>query len=287
MHRFSALVLGLFCAVSVFAQTKLEFEVASVRSVGPPDAGVAVGLRLDGSQAHIVSYPMRDLMAMAFRVRPAQISGPDWMTSERFDVSGKLPAGATADQIPDMLQNLLAERFGLKFHREPKDQPVYTLTLDKTPLKLQKSAVEPGAAVPAGVRSISGTGNADGVSVDLGNGSYYSFKNNKFDIKKVNMDTLARLFERYLDRPLINMTGLDGVYDLSVTVTEEDYYTLLIRAGINSGVAVPPQAMQLLERGSISSLIDGLQQLGLKLEPRKAPLDMVVVDQISKTASDN
>ena len=287
MTRFLAPFLGLCCTISVFGQTKLEFEVASVRAVGPPDAGVAIGLRLDGSQAHIVSLPMRDLIAMAFRVRLYQISGPDWMRSERFDVNGKLPAGSNADQVPDMMLSLLQERFGLKFHREQKDQPVYTLTLDKTPLKLEKSAQEPGAAVAAGVRSVTGTGDADGVSVDLGGGSYYSFKNNKFEIKRVTMDTLARLLERYLDRPLVNMTGLDGTYDLTLAVTQEDYYTLLIRAGVNSGVNMPAQAMQLLERGSISSLIDALQQLGVKLEARKAPLDMVMVDQVSKTPTAN
>ncbi len=281
-------MLGLVFAFSVFGQTKLEFEVASVRAVGPPGAGVAIGLRLDGSQAHIVSVPMRDLVAMAFRVRPYQISGPDWMGSERFDVNGKLPAGANADQVPDMMLSLLEDRFGLKFHREQKDQPVYTLTVDKTPLKLEKSAQDPGAAVPAGVRSVTGTGTADGVSVDLGGGSYYTFTNNKFEIKKVTMDTLARLLERYLDRPLVNMTGLEGTYDLTLTVTQEDYYTLLVRAAVNSGVTnLPSQAMQLLDRGSISSLIDALQQLGLKLEARKAPLDMVVVDQVSKTPTDN
>lgn len=286
-QRTLFLFLGLFCAVSAFGQAKPEFEVASVRAVGPPDTGVAVGLRVDGSQAHIASLPMRDLIAMAFRVRLYQISGPDWMISERFDVNGKLPAGANADQVPEMLLNLLQNRFGMKFHREQKDQPVYTLTVDQARLKLEKSTIEPGTPLPVGVRSVTGTGTAQGVSVDLGAGSYYTFKDNKFEIKKVNMDTLARLLERYLDRPLVNMTGLDGFYDLSLSVTEEDYYTLLIRAGLNSGVTMPPQAMQLLDRGSITSLVDSLQQVGLKLEARKAPLDMVMVDQISKTPGEN
>ena len=71
----------------------------------------------------------------------------------------------------------------------------------------------------------------------MGNGSYYTFKDNKFEIKKVTMDVLARLLERYVDRPLLNLSGLDGQYDLTVAVTEDDYRTMLIRAAVNSGVA--------------------------------------------------
>jgi uncharacterized protein (TIGR03435 family) len=83
------------------------------------------------------------------------------------------------------------------------------------------------------------------------------------------------------------MTDLKGNYDLNLTVTPEDYQTMLIRVAVNAGMMLPPQALQLLDSGSVTSLIDGLQQLGLKMEARKSPLDMLVVDQLSKTPTEN
>jgi uncharacterized protein (TIGR03435 family) len=90
-----------------------------------------------------------------------------------------------------------------------------------------------------------------------------------------------------VDRPIIDMTGLKGNYDLTVSVTPEDSQTMLIRAAVNAGLVLPPPVLQLLENGSIASLIDGLQQLGLKMDARKALVDLLVVDQMSKTPKEN
>lgn len=284
------ILLATFCAGLALAQTPspLQFEVASVRPSPPfgPNR-VAVGLHLDGAQVHITSLTMRDYLAMAYRAKQYQISGPDWITSERFDLSAKLPAGSNSDQIPDMLVSLLGDRFNLKFHHETKELPVYAIELGKGPLSLQESAPDAAGAEPKAATNITGAGSEAGVSVDLGQGSFYTFANNKFEIKKVNMDMLVRVLERYVDRPLIDQTGLKGTYDLTIPVTQEDYQTMLIRAAVNSGVVLPPQALRLLDTGSIASLMDGLQQLGLKMDARKAPLDMVVVDQILKTPTQN
>jgi uncharacterized protein (TIGR03435 family) len=123
--------------------------------------------------------------------------------------------------------------------------------------------------------------------VDLGNGSYYTFNNGKFEVKKVSMDMLARQLERYVDRPILDMTDLKGIYDLTFAVTTEDYQTMLIHAAVNAGMMLPPQVLQLLDNSSIGSLMDGLQQLGLKMDARKAPLDVLVIDQLSKTPTEN
>jgi len=159
---------------------------------------------------------MRDYIARAYRMKLYQVTGPDWLTSERFDVNAKLPEGSTQEQRPEMLQSLLEERFQIKLHREKKELPVYALTIGKPPLKIQESAPDPDAAVASkGTANVTATGSADGVSVDLGNGSYYTFNNGKFEIKKVTMDMLARQLERYVDRPILDMTDLKGTYDLT------------------------------------------------------------------------
>jgi uncharacterized protein (TIGR03435 family) len=287
----TAAAIGLLTASVLLAQTpdqKLEFEVASVRpsQKDAADAPVALGLRLDGSQARIGSLPLRDYIAMAYRVKTYQVAGPDWLATERFDVNAKLPEGSTVDQIPAMLQTLLAERFALKFHREPKEMPVYALVVGKPPLRLKDSPVDPDAAVSTGAVNVSASGSAAGVSVNLGNGSSYTFAGGKFEGKKINGRILADMMERYTDRPILDMTDLKGTYDFQFEVTPEDYQSLLIRAALNSGVVLPPQALRLLDNGG-NPLGDALAQLGLKLDSRRAPVSLFVIDQVLKTPTDN
>jgi uncharacterized protein (TIGR03435 family) len=285
------ILLATICAGSLLAQApaKPQFEVASVRPSQPTGTErVDIGVHVDGAQVRIVTLPMRDYIARAYRMKLYQVTGPDWLTSERYDVNAKLPAGSTPDQIPEMLQSLLEERFQIKLHREKKELPVYALTIGKPPLKIQESAPDPAApAAPKGTSNVTASGSAAGVSVDLGNGSYYTFNNGKFEVKKVSMEMLARQLERYVDRPIIDMTDLKRTYDLSFAVTTEDYQTMLIHAAVNAGMMLPPQVLQLLDNSSIASLMDGLQQLGLKMDARKAPLDVLVIDQLSKTPTEN
>ncbi len=291
MKTRSPLVLGVLTSAVLFGQaasSKLEFEVASVRPAQPngPER-VAVGVHLDGSQVRIASFSMRDFVALAYRVKLNQVTGPEWTASDRYNVNATLPAGSTSSQIPEMVQSFLAERFQLKVHREKKDMPVYALVLGKPPLKLQEAAPSADDPDPKGVVNVSGGGSAAGVSVDLGHGASYTFANNKFEARRVRMDTLATILERFMDRPVVNLTDLKGTYDLTLPVTEEDYRILLVRAAVNSGVNLPPQALRLLDAGSPVSLFDAVQQLGLKLDARKAPLDLVVIDDALKTPTEN
>src|SRR5262245_16272468 len=109
----------LLTAIVAFGQTRKEFEVASIRAVGdrPPEQ-VTVGLHIDGSQVRVTYLSLKDYIGMAYRTRPNQIIGPDWLGSQRFDVAGKLPDGTAQSDVLEMLQNLLADRFQLKFHKE-------------------------------------------------------------------------------------------------------------------------------------------------------------------------
>src|ERR1700692_3185171 len=108
------------------APQNLKFEVASVRPSQPMGTErVDVGVHVDGAQVRMVALPMRDYIARAYRMKLYQVTGPEWLTSERYDVNAKLPEGSTPDQIPEMLQSLLEERFQIKLHREKKELPVY------------------------------------------------------------------------------------------------------------------------------------------------------------------
>jgi uncharacterized protein (TIGR03435 family) len=179
MRAVRAVTLSVLAAAAAFGQAApapLEFEVASVRaSPGSRPEQVALGLHMDGSQAHINALALRDYIAMAYRIRPSEITGPDWLAMERFDLDAKLPAGATSGQFPDMLQALLVDRFQLKFHREKKDFSVYALTLGKGPLKLKETPPDAAGGEPKGTVNVAAAGSAAGVSANLGNGSYYNF----------------------------------------------------------------------------------------------------------------
>jgi uncharacterized protein (TIGR03435 family) len=185
-----------------------------------------------------------------------------------------------------MLQSLLADRFQLKFHHETKELPAYALVLGKPPLKLTKT---PDAATPdtQGAVNVTASGSIAGVSVDLGNGSYYTFANNQFEFKKTSMDVVAERLERFLDRPIVNMTALTGNYDLTLPLTPEDYRALLVRSAVNAGVSLPPPALRLLDNGPPVSLFDSLDQLGVHLDARKLPLDMIVADNALQIPTEN
>src|SRR5580658_2309160 len=85
---------------------KVEFEVVSVRAAPPvaKESEVSFGIHVDGAQARIASVSIKDLVAMAYRTKTYQVAGPDWTGTDHFNVTGKMPAGSTSDQVPEMLQ---------------------------------------------------------------------------------------------------------------------------------------------------------------------------------------
>src|ERR1017187_9256486 len=112
---------------------------------------------------------------------------------------------------------------------------------------------------------------------------YFSLADNKFEARKLSMAFLADSIGRFVERPVVDMTDLKGTYDLTLDFTPEEYRTLLIRMAVSAGVNLPPEVMRLLEGASDESLFKGLQATGLKLESRRAPLEVLVIDSVSKT----
>jgi len=285
------IVLG---AAVLFGQNpaRLSFEVASVRpsAAGAPQQGVSAGARIDGAQFRTSYLTLKDYVAMAYRVKLYQISGPDWIGTDRFDIAATLPDGTLPAQAPNMMQTLLEERFQLKFHREKKDFPIYALEIGRGGLKMTENA--PSAELekvdPRAPQAFTGTGSNQGVSINLGRGSSFSFSNNKFEAKRLTMASLAGTLERFLDRPVVDMTDLKGNYDFSIDVTAEDYRAMLIRSAVVAGVVLPPDVLRVLDGASSpESLFDGLAKLGLRLEARKAPLDTLVIDAALRTPTEN
>jgi uncharacterized protein (TIGR03435 family) len=282
----------LFLGLVVFPQnTRPAFEVASIRpSTGAPRQAVAAAGRVDGAQFRIAGLTIKDYISMAYALKLNQISGPDWITTDRFDISATLPEGSLQAQVPAMMQTLLEERFQLKFHREKKDFPVYGLQVAAGGLKLREVAPDPESeqADGSGPQTFTRNGSGQGISVNLGHGSSFNFAENRLETNKLTMQSLAGALERFVDRPVMDMTGAKGYYDASFDLTPEDYRMMLIRAAVAAGLVMSPDALRLLDGSpSPASLFDGLAKAGLKLEPRRAPLDILVVDSARRTPTEN
>jgi len=267
-----------------------EFEVASVKAAPTNiDPTMQVGVHIDGSQVHFSRFSLKDLIRIAYRVKLFQVTGPEWIASERFDISAKLPATATRDQITDMLQSLLEDRFQLKLHRESKEFSVYGLVVMPGGVKLQPVSEDPatdGTDPARNAVQVNATGGPSGVNISYGPGSYFHFGDNKIEGRKLSMLNFTDVLARFTDRPVVDMTNLPGRYNLDVNLTEDDYRAMLIRSAISAGVTLPPQALRLLD-SSDGSLFSALKPLGLKLEGRKAPLEVLAIDSIQRTPTEN
>jgi uncharacterized protein (TIGR03435 family) len=250
-------------------------------------------VRIAGAQVRFVGLPLKEYLVNAFRVKPQQIVGPDWLGQgdQRFDLAATIPAGGSAEQLPEMLQALLADRFQMKMHRESREFPVYALGVAKGGPKLQTSKRPEPAAAAAGERpppvEVVATGTNSGTSIDLGGGSSVAFGNNQLVVRKMTMATFAELLTRFVDRVVVDQTGLAGEYDVVIDVAPGDYQGLMIRSAVNAGVALPPQALRMLDNANTDPLSGPLRNVGLTLESRRAPLDVIVVDSIARTPTEN
>ncbi|MGA2270265.1 MAG: TIGR03435 family protein [Bryobacteraceae bacterium] len=320
LQRMSAgLVLAAGAALGQTPVAGPAFEVASVKPAGPLDAGQLrsgqrhVGMSIDAARVDIGSLSLADLIRIAYRVKPNQISGPDWMASERFDVLAKLPEGASRDQVPEMLQALLAERFKLAVHRESKERAVYALVVGKNGPKLKESSPDADAPAPDGANGGAGaplvlgganpqvrvTGRGENTSVVVSGGPsgtvHMSMGPNgalRLETPKMTLAALADLLSRFVDRPVVDMTELSGTYQVALDLSLEDMRSLARTAGIavpgrGAGGDAARTPADAASDPPGSSVFAAVQQLGLKLEPRKAPIDFIVVDHLEKIPTEN
>ena len=138
----------------IFAQSRPAFEVAGIRPAAPLDmakmmaaiqAGQSskIGPHVDAERAEYTYMALRELIALAYGMKPYQVSGPDWLAAQRFDIVAKLPDGAVKEDAPKMLRALLEDRFRLAVHRGGAEHPVLALVVGKGGLRLKDSGTPP------------------------------------------------------------------------------------------------------------------------------------------------
>jgi uncharacterized protein (TIGR03435 family) len=314
----AGLVVFMCCAAwAQTAENSPAFEVASVKPAAPITGNVIRVMMRGGpgtpdpGQITYTNVTVKNVLMNAYGVKGFQISGPGWLDSERYDIVAKVPRGATKAEFMVMLQNLLAERFKLTLHREKKDLPMYALVVGKNGPKLKESVDEPA---PKESDAPKAGGPADGPIVmrrlPMGNDGFPVLPpgagragmmisrlsgNAHMAANGQTMAGLAEMLSGQLDLPVVDMTGLTGKYDYTLTFAPEGGVRL--PAGIApSPPAGPPPGdggggmpdASAPDAQSNPSLFTALQeQLGLKLEQRKGPVDLLVIDHLERAPVEN
>jgi len=281
------ITVSWFFCLGVLAQTpKLQFEVASIRAMPETDmrGATTAGMRIDGAQFR-ASMPLRALVSIAYKTRPYQFEAPEWMSSQWYEVAATLPEGhSQVDEVREMLQGLLAERFHMKTHRETKDLPVYALTITKSGLSAKEDPLDRSER---SVEAVS-AGSELSTVAKLPRGATLAIGGDRVEAKKFTMGMLADQLTHFVDRPVVDQTGLaaDAAYDLTLELTHEDFLATRVQSAIAAGMTPPPQAIKLLD-ASDDSLRTALAKVGLTLESKKAPMDVLVIDSANKEPSEN
>jgi uncharacterized protein (TIGR03435 family) len=263
----------------------VRFEVASVRpAVRDEDAPSFMRGGPGTSAPERITFerqPLVRLLNVAYGLDYDQISGPGWIGTELYSVVAKVPPGTTQEQVKLMWQGLLAERFHLRTHFIKKDFPVYELSVAKSGAKLRKSGEgpvkqEPGFPVPP-------SGQKWGISMVLPRNTRLTFRD--YSMEEFVREQLAWPLSTFLASygaiamgRVVDKTGLDGRYD----------FTLEYAGRRNSAGGAFPQPLPDGQADTAPFLFDALrQQLGLMLEEKKAPLDVLVVDHADKIPTEN
>jgi uncharacterized protein (TIGR03435 family) len=274
----------LFAYANAFGQAtdNLTFEVASVKPSPPvpPSGGVYFGPARGGpgtpdpGQITWSYAPLKSLLMTAFDVKAYQISGPAWMATERYDIIAKVPEGATKEQVNVMWQNLLAERFGVVLHHDPREFQVEELVPAKGGSKLKDTVEDLNAPLPPGPpRMKNGELLSPGVVATI-----YPGQNAKVHTvaRAQPISQLTAMLSNQLNHPVLDKTGLTGKYDFTIDYTAR---------GFGPPSPDPPADNTSEPEPDIAAAVQ--QQLGLRLVAGKAKIDVLVIDKVEKVPTDN
>jgi uncharacterized protein (TIGR03435 family) len=298
----AALVL---VSLALQAQTTQTFEVATIRlnntrPTGPVDR--ALGCAGTDSRSKTVVIPMgrclakyeplKLVIAMAYDVPPSSlypyegkiVSGPDWIESEVYHIEAKAEAPSTQAQLKLMMQELLADRFKLKLHRENREMPVYALVVAKNGHKLKAAPRD---------RDCAGQSRRDhryelGASDISGQCHGFVPEDGALRGQSVDMSDFAEMLSIWAGRVVIDKTGLDGLFDIKMPrmISTEALNVIASReinagargGGVPGGAAIEPRLLP----DNVMTVFTALEQIGLRLESTKGPVEVLVIDNIER-----
>ena len=240
-----------------------RFDVATIKPSSPDVRGSSAGSQPNGT-FFSKGNPLKDVICSAYGVLTLQcVGGPGWIESDRYDIEAK-PDGSTAEQMlklswkqrgaveDRMKQALLADRLKLKAHFETREMPIFALVVAKGGLKMHEA--KPGDTYASGLKRSDGKPFGAGVFSISGNGTVTA--------QGMSLDTLALNLPGMTGHLVENRTGLTGLYDFTFRYSVAD--------------PPPPDS-------NLPSLYTALEeQLGLKLEPEKGPVKVLVIDHVER-----
>ena len=282
---------------------KPTFEVATIRlnttrPTGPVDRMLGCQGTDGRSKTVIIPMsrcvaryePLKLVIAMAYDVPPSSlypyegkiVSGPSWIESEMYHIEAKAEAPTTQAQLKLMLQELLADRFKLKMHRENREMPVYALTVGKNGHKLKPAPKD---------RDCEGQTRRDH-RYELGatdiSGQCHGFvpEDGSLRGQSVDMSDFAEMLSIWAGRVVVNKTGIDGLFDIKMPrmISEEAMNMLASReiaAGARGGApggAIEPRLLP----DNVMTVSMALEQIGLRLESARGPVEVLVIDNIER-----
>ncbi len=248
--------LGLSCLCVVWAQPATppgaEFEVASIRASEGGKGGenpFRQNIQVSPGTLTMRGISLKSAIRWAYHVMDYQVTGPGWLVTERFDIVAKAPGPATEDELRPMLQKLLASRFHVAVHHESKELSAFILSVAKNGPKFKESQSEGDSSVEPDQKTMTVV------------------------VHRTAISQLVEVLSNILRAPVLDETGLKGRYDVTIDAGKYIPSTPEDRAAMMDPLAI---------------ISNGLQgELGLKLESRKAVVDLVVVDHAEKLPTEN
>jgi uncharacterized protein (TIGR03435 family) len=227
----------------------VDFDVASIKS----SKLSGEGNRRESIEPAPLSLTMRNVslrsaIRWAYGIQDVQIAGPDWLSAERFDIVAKPATPARVGELKEMLQTLLANRFKLTLHRQTKDLPVFALTVEKNGPKFHDSPEDGPSNMQKGKAGVIA--------------------------QRTSMQELADELCSPLQAPVVDMTGLKGRYDFALDLGR--YFTVQGKGGDGPAPDIADIVATAIR-----------EQLGLKVERRKAPIEILVVDHAERVPTEN
>ncbi len=328
MTKF-VLTLGFaaMAAGPLFAQAReLQFDVATIRPSGTFTAQdlmsgkAALGVAVTGRQVTIRYSSIRDLAVTAWEVKPFDVTAPDWMGQQRYDITALLPEGATEKDMPQLLRSLLRDRFKMVAHKESKEADIYALLEARGGHKMKASpelapppppnpdlpAPDPAKPTGAGMvvngerMAINQTPNAGGgANVAISGGKNGAQKvsvgpdgNMHMEIERLTMSELADQLALLMDLPVQDKTGLNGPFQVALDLTMADMQGMLSKINaVSGGQMLPPEAQARIAKMASAdpggTILGSVAKLGLRLDKQKGSIGMLVIESAEKTPTEN
>ena len=275
--------------ISVLAQAppkvSPEFEVALIKpSVSFMEAalkGRAIGMKVEQGHMRYGLANLAKLIQTAYGIQKFQLEGPNWVLENPsplisdglFDIEAKLPAGATAEQVPAMLQSLLAKRFKLVVRRGAgQSTDTYALVVGKDGPKFRRKEVEATASSSESASAFSGKNNS---TINIAGTKTTVLPGRGLRVETSTISGLIEALKTRLDLPVVDKTNLLGNFEIMLQIDP---------AGSELGNG---QGVDAMKDASISSAMAAVQKLGLRLERQKNPMETIVIVSVERTPTQN